>query len=377
MGMAERVFIEPEDMLEILKTLRRASEPNSVYVLAPVGKHYTGQHDQSTHGSWAHGQHNENMVHDFHQWPEYQKFVSVAASHMGHYIGHHSTRLISDFYLYVSYDSPFADLNEAFAVLDAKAAEEAAKMNNWSDEMPERVDGMDMREVWRKAVVRGAIDEAWAEHLWNNRDVDGFDNTLQEIDYLREQGKVCIATDESSALDILFGGEFLNQFDVGSSNGMYNPSSRRGGEARGMAIPTDAASANRPIYGYLAENELQAIGSQSLEQYGPVRFVLKDKVKARSTMVVGDSLNTGAKPVPITGQVSDRQIFGSFGNNNPWNNNGEFDPESFQVYDLLYDGYAEAQIFGGVALDDIESIVVTNGLDANAFEGFGIPVEVA
>lgn len=101
-------------------------------------------------------------------------------------------------------------------------------------------------------------------------------------------------------------------------------------------VPND----QRPVYGYAAPKDEDRIGGDGdvgLAAYGPVKVVLKDDVKDRTTVTQGDSL-MAPDAVP------------SF-----WNKLHPLTTSGFK--DLNTDVYVEAQIMGGVSADDIKSVV--------------------
>ena len=105
-------------------------------------------------------------------------------------------------------------------------------------------------------------------------------------------------------------------------------------------------SGPQPIYGYMDQkitihrttgNTLQ---DPSVTQYGEIQIILKDDVKNRTTITLGDSLNSKRTPVEINqalaGNLSNAQV-------------------SSAVDIGAYD-YYEAQIHGGLSITDIKEI---------------------
>jgi hypothetical protein len=105
-------------------------------------------------------------------------------------------------------------------------------------------------------------------------------------------------------------------------------------------------SGPQPIYGYMDQkitihrttgNTLQ---DPSVTQYGEIQIILKDDVKNRTTITLGDSLNSKRTPVEINqalaGNLSNAQV-------------------SSAVDIGAYD-YYEAQIHGGLSINDIKEI---------------------
>jgi hypothetical protein len=101
------------------------------------------------------------------------------------------------------------------------------------------------------------------------------------------------------------------------------------------------------------------VDSTGVEQYGGIRVVLKDSVRDRTTMTVGDSLGTGAvAPVSMNGpDVGDKEAYmASSTMANTMHIVVDEGPEELQDFD-----YFEAQIHGGVTLADVEEIVILDG----------------
>jgi hypothetical protein len=116
-------------------------------------------------------------------------------------------------------------------------------------------------------------------------------------------------------------------------------------------------NAPQPIYGYMDQkvtipretgNTLQ---DPSVTAYGDIQIILKDEIKNRTTITLGDSLNSKRTPVEINealaGNLSNAQV-------------------SSAVDIGAYD-YYEAQIHGGLSITDIKEIRL-NGLTISQAE---------
>lgn len=132
----------------------------------------------------------------------------------------------------------------------------------------------------------------------------------------------------------------------------------------------------RPIYGYIESKGFQP---GSVTVYGSAEILLKKRVKNRSTVTFGDSLNNFLMPLPLN-HLEDKTVeevlpaFTRYGLRNGYQIRPTF-PE---------DGYAEVQIHGRVTLDDIAQVnLYYNGLEGEerqrqlgaALEQLGIPVD--
>jgi len=301
-----------------------------------VEKHYAGKHDQSTHGNWA----TDNLWHgevaDYTEWKAWQE-----SSRAG----------------------------EMSSALRAKIEREAKKLKLTQETM-HSVQGdwdrtWDMREQWQESLRQSFQDNQNASSQWENEKFDFVDSQADsDIEYFRTEGKVTIAIDGKSFERVLNSDGFLNQFDTRTSNGLLNSVVRTVSELRGQSIPFSVDNKQRPIYGYVAEDDSSAIATSALEQYGDYRVVLKDSVRDRTTMTIGDSMNTGARPIPMFGKTTSRARFNSFGKFSGTPDPplrgfiaSDFEPTQLSGYGELY---AEAQIFGGVKLSDIARVVWTD-----------------
>jgi len=105
-------------------------------------------------------------------------------------------------------------------------------------------------------------------------------------------------------------------------------------------------NAQQPIYGYMDQKVTihSTLGNTfqepSVTAYGDIQVILKDEIKNRTTITLGDSLNTKRTPVEINqalaGDLSNAQV-------------------SSAVDIGAYD-YYEAQIHGGLSITDIKEI---------------------
>jgi len=167
--------------------------------------------------------------------------------------------------------------------------------------------------------------------------------------------------DEEALRDILSSGRFKTQHEgVKRAAGLHaDVGHRRLGEQI-HGVPTGTSPDRRPIYGYVAvagiepalsagtkiEGIAQREGQEDvLSAYGQVQVVLKPKVRARTTITVGDSLDEIGfmRPTPIDDPGAESLGFRDLGS--------LARPEFTRV------GYIEAQIGGGVRTEDIAEVV--------------------
>ena len=308
-------------------------------------KHYAGQHDQSTHGSWAHGD-----VSDFTLDKRFQDAVKKYSKRIGNELVPISADSIRN-----------TEIGKFFTEYAEKTI-----INN------EVISGYNItaRELQFRAMTERLLDEAVAYSNVNDKFVyQSFDDDVApEIADTMRNGKVCIAMDVGSFGVMMESGDpkFKTQFEIAKSNGHYNPTIRRAGEARSQSIPVSVNDTERPIYGYLSYDDFdESITTRGVEQYGEIRFVLKDSLKERSTMTVGDSLNTGAIPMklgktPSTSDVIKASVVQVRGNPGQWSGSEDWADRD----------YFETQIFGGVSLKDVEKMYIPTNWDLDSADTF-------
>jgi hypothetical protein len=173
---------------------------------------------------------------------------------------------------------------------------------------------------------------------------------------------------QTGAVGTLIKGDIDNQFGTGTSSGLYDPAVRKQAEYLGLGVPkTGVPPDKRPIYGYLELDPDNAI------QYGGVKFYLKEEVKYRTTMTVGDSLDVFdhrdlvGTPVMDPGAEAANTFFmeEAFKDVVRTREDQEFDQPTLRS--VFMEGrssyaYVEAQIQGDVTLADIDRI------EMNAFQ---------
>lgn len=241
-----------------------------------------------------------------------------------------------------SFDRNFSAGQDYFSG-NAPGFQEDAKqyaLDNGMSEADAEIFGLAMTRRVRDRMT--AQDERWA---------DSEERVLADIDKVRQTGLVCIATDPSSAAKILEDGEFRSQFETQTSRGLYDPNVRAVAETAMLDLHPSVLPEHRPVYGFIASDSTKAT-ALGPSQYGNVRFVFKDNVRDRTTMTVGDSLGGKATPIPLTGDVSRRQVSDSmtlFGDGLKYYGVDEFQRQT----------YFEAQIGGGASISEIAEIRIS------------------
>lgn len=204
------------------------------------------------------------------------------------------------------------------------------------------------------------LEQAKAKDWQRLADMHG--GTPEEVraDAARRVGKlvgglgfhVRVSSDE--ILGLILEGGFKNQFQTGGSRAaLFDPRGRIRAESAGMGVPEDAPPDQRPVYGYLSDGKVPP-EEEAAHGYGSIVVKLKDSVRERSTVSMGDSLQgatNGEFLASPAGKMSHLSV----------------DPASLAAVgmDALDDyakfngkfrTYIEAQTHGGVKADDIESV---------------------
>lgn len=177
-----------------------------------------------------------------------------------------------------------------------------------------------------------------------------------------EKPLVVRVTDDRALTRILADGRFKTQFDAGirRAPGLEVGVERRRLGEQILGIAPDVPAEERPVYGFVAirgvEPALEAgrkiPGIAQLEgqedilsAYGKVQVVLKPTVRSRTTITVGDSLDEIGfmRPSPIDSPLAESV--------------GVRNLDRVTEPGWTRTGYIEAQIHGGVRVDDIEMVV--------------------
>lgn len=141
--------------------------------------------------------------------------------------------------------------------------------------------------------------------------------------------------------EILADGRMKSQFETQNSGGTLSNEGRRYSEDRMWGYAPDTPDTDRPIYGYM--HKLGQADSWT-DSYGEVELEMKHAIRDRTTWTDGDSFAQTMVPSPL-GKPSHLSTDVEYGN------------------DPLADGlgsswYVEAQMHGGVTVDDIAAIHV-------------------
>jgi len=226
---------------------------------------------------------------------------------------------------------------------------------------PELVSGVRVAALKEEASLK--IRTEWIERYAKKHKMSPKVATRKLDSHIKAQvsGKdIYVRVPEQHVDDILRDGRFKTQFETSSSSGAgeMGTTSRQKVEEELFGYKKGSAVAKRPVYGYLGDDAYMT--NEHLKDYGEVAIKLKKSVHKRSTCMFGDSWTnttgqTTALPTSLTNPSHKGLVV--------------FDAEDVAIpkYNPLKERitknhfYVEAQVHGGVKLDDIESITVSSG----------------
>jgi hypothetical protein len=169
---------------------------------------------------------------------------------------------------------------------------------------------------------------------------------------------------------------FKSQLETGRSKGYKNRESREGFEAATLGVVhSDEDKSKGVIYGALHVGGVRDAAAIGAEQYGEVGFVLKREVHQRATFTEGDSLSMCYEPSPLTGVQT--RFAGHVGNGGVDARSRDSEQRQWRLTDDEYSArlsptprkkhsYMEAQVLGGVSMDDVEYVTIRKGTELPA-----------
>lgn len=192
--------------------------------------------------------------------------------------------------------------------------------------------------------------------------------SVDKVESIMRDGVATIAFDQMSFFDILKSGQFGTAFSGGITKDENYMAKREVTENALLNIPADAPPEQRPVYGFItttaagyqdypntgdfkdetdhAWHEVTDVSSSYTEAYGTYRAVLKEETRDRTTITLGDTFDKLIGQ-PITDKP-DTQTLTHMG----FYNNVVTTTNANHPY------YVEAQIHGGVTLNDVETLYV-------------------
>ena len=376
-----------------------------------VTKH--GEHDQSTHGSWAHG--NADLQAEYSTLKEggiieggkyiaeYDSVVTSrfdpskfsrpfdpraltndASSHSGPQLRDIIQRLIDRNEYTPEMQSKIEEISKKFLTADMNRVQtyfelEAEKQNLGATNSKIYIAGQtqrlsnyldannaEVRYEMAKA-IHPLLDELRGGQLGDY--LENHKRVTEEISSNVSKGFPVIAIDSRDFEKVLTDGRFKSQFESNKSGGMYDRSRRKTEEVE-QGIPVNSKLSERPIYGYLAsqlsvdENSARdvnnekptntfTVNSSRVEQYGDLRVLLNDDVKERTTYTLRDSLLQGSLPQPLSEKVTrNNLVTAGLHARSSYGGSGKHGSE-----------YAEVQIRNGVKVSDIKQIYIVGSLN--------------
>jgi hypothetical protein len=181
-----------------------------------------------------------------------------------------------------------------------------------------------------------------SEYEWNGQRVESTEDTIVAARTVQASAadNLAVQVPVSALPKIIADGRLKSQFESGTSRGSYDPDMRRRLEGDVMGISVDTADRERPVYGFV-----EGGGEMEPQIYGEFTLRLSPSLADRTTITFGDSFDVqNGAAVPVVGDVTDDEILGAY--------NG---------YANIVPNYIEAQIRGGVSLDDVTEVVLRPG----------------
>jgi hypothetical protein len=168
------------------------------------------------------------------------------------------------------------------------------------------------------------------------------------IKEITRDASTVVRRNSKDAMQVLKDGRFKTQFEIGRSDGTYDPGLRSEFENKLFGAPHDLDSKERPVYGMLWDDSVVHSGGQ----YGHVVFELdREAIGSRTTLTFGDSLD-----------FADSNSYGrATFLNNPTGHIAPFEDNDILDFENLKDvtdfaRYAEIQVHGGVATSDVKRV---------------------
>jgi len=220
--------------------------------------------------------------------------------------------------------------------------------------------------TYQDYVNKKAVDEMFLEYekafpgqSEDAKSVRKMMDAAEDLSNAIKNASVTIAIDEKFIENLFKDGRIKSQFETAKSRGLYDPIKRAISEFSVNGVPIDIDDSLRPIYGYLGLESTPELyrnlnpfstdyrlESPNLYQYGNVRVVLKSSIKNRTRFTAKDSLSAEFVASDLT-KVDRDSVLKSGVLEIPPSTLGDFGSN-----------YLEAQIHGGVSLDDIEKFVI-------------------
>jgi len=193
---------------------------------------------------------------------------------------------------------------------------------------------------------------------WEDKDFKRGKELLKEV----ATSPIAIRTYENALESIVEAGRFktLEEFGEGRKGQEYFQA-RQELEVGLWGVPEKDTG---PIYGFIDTPKQTGLDNET-RQYGEVKIILKDNVAGRTTITAGDSANHGITPVPLIdareGKLTSQQVDMVYRSRAFQTNASSVSQPRAMVYGHSQIAYYEAQIHGGVSLNDIKSVYIPKG----------------
>lgn len=179
-----------------------------------------------------------------------------------------------------------------------------------------------------------------------------------------EESEILIQVSPTAMLGILEDGRFKNALERKSNEGNFKQA-RLDAEKEILGVLTEASASERPIYGYVESKNYANSTPKNLTvgHYGGLQIRLKEEVKARTSVTIGDSLNNYMRKKPSHGTPMLNPSLAIEDGVVELDMSAGGDSKDLKIKKA--DGkvekipeYIEAQIFGGISLDDIGLVAI-------------------
>lgn len=188
-----------------------------------------------------------------------------------------------------------------------------------------------------------------------------------------EDGRFHTMRDRLNVNEVKHGGDEESMWEDPTSytRGVGYVTAREMYEASVMGAPQNLSDDQRPIYGWATrESPWETSG------YGDIDITLKESVNDRTTWTIGDSLNLQSRPLWTDEILSDETDRDSLLAASHWAIGPSYGPDGSmaarpgweQGPEMFETSYVEAQVFGGITLDDIESVEISSRNDYPSLE---------
>lgn len=222
-----------------------------------------------------------------------------------------------------------------------------------------------------RASVQKAIERSAQRNKLTPQQVEQYvQQALTQI----AQSDIAVAVPKNVIDSILSDGRLKTQFETGTSGATTNKAWRAEAEWKGLGIPEDLPAAQRPIYGYM--NFSPETRSLTQRGYGDITFILDDKVRSRTTIGAGDTMDNFRQGNLVGAPIDNPNILAA---DHEVSNLVDY-ARTGDAKEFVYSGvgYVEAQVQGGVALDDVAYVLDEKSVLApqqvQAFQQRGIQV---